>query len=163
MARGSNPPFPTWEAFEHAMVPDRDQLGRYAESGLLRAAWDQSHAWDVVLPHLISGATVGGHKDMVPLPAFVEAANGIGFVSVSRQVHRDGSLRKIEARLATTGGSALQFGLAAALCYRGLSPADVYVDDELVRIGDVELPLRHGRLWIDWPSSRDRERNHHNE
>jgi class 3 adenylate cyclase len=85
-------------------------------------------------------------------------ANAVGFVNVARQKDPDGSVRSLAVSLPAPGGEALQFGLAAALAHRGIPPGLVDITARRLAFDDTELPLRAGRLWVNWPTSRTRPR-----
>lgn len=152
-------PPPTFEAFERLIAPHRSELvASYPELPMLRSVWNQYTAWRQVRPLLLPGEATGTERDQAPLPSFAAQAGGIGFVNVDRQKDADGSVRSLDARLTAPGGEALQFGLAAALSHRGVRPGDVAITDRRLVLGEIELPLRDGRLWLNWPTSRTRPR-----
>ncbi len=70
---------------------------------------------------------------------------------VNAEQEGDGAIRDVRVARPTPGGEALQFGLAAAAEFLGLRASDVVIEEEFVQIGDHRLPIRDGRLTLDWP------------
>lgn len=150
---------PTEAQFLRRMTPRLDEhTGRFPQEAMLQRVWDQQRAWWTLRP-MLRGVTSDerwrGVDDRAPILRFVRAAAQVGIVNAEPEMEHDGAVRDVKATRATPGGEALQFGLAAAAAFKGLHARDVAVDDRSVTIGDHTLPLRHGRLLLDWPRTRD--------
>ncbi len=140
--------------FERQFTPQRSKyLGAYPEQPVLKSVWTQYAAFRSLQSHLLAGDHQGTFRDRAPLPAFCREASGIGFVTVARQKHSDGSVRELSVTLPTEGGISLQFGIAAAARYLNLEPSDIVIDDDTLWIGPTPLPLNDRKLWITWPTS----------
>ncbi len=145
----------SFEDFENLLAPNRSRfVDHYAEQKILEAVWRQHEAWKAAKPFLIPDKTSGTFLDDATIPVFMRSASGVGFVNVDQQKHSDGVVREITASLPAPGGSAVQFGLAAAALHRGHKPQDIKFLENRILIGGIELPLTStGKLWIHWPTS----------
>jgi class 3 adenylate cyclase/CHASE2 domain-containing sensor protein len=149
----------SFEAFERLVAPDRSALvASYPERPMLQAVWNQHRAWQRIRPLLLPADNRGTERDQAPLPIFAIHADGVGYVNVDRQKDSDGSVRSLAVSVPAPGGEAMQFGLAAALTHRGLAARDVDITEDRLAVGEIALPLRAGRLWLDWPTSRTHPR-----
>jgi len=150
---------PTEEDFVRRMAPQLEKnTGRFPELTMLQRVWDQQRAWATIRP-LLRGKTSDerwrGAEDRAPILRFAEAAAQVGIVNAEPQLESDGTIRDVKVTRATPGGEALQFGLAAAAALQGIHARDVVVDDERVTIGEHTLPVRNGRIILDWPRTDD--------
>jgi class 3 adenylate cyclase len=145
----------TFAELESRVAPQKGEfVGSYAERATLAAVWRQHQAWRALRPLLLPGDSQGGtFLDGAPLPALAAQADLVGFVNADRQRHADGTLREIDTRLPARGGFVPPFGLAAAAAHLGLGPEAISASDDVVLVGERRLPLRRGRLWINWPRS----------
>ncbi|MEE8154404.1 MAG: CHASE2 domain-containing protein [Phycisphaerales bacterium] len=144
----------TFEQFVRAVAPGvGEHTGDYPELRLLCDAWRQREAWRLVrrFLHPESGSSTGSYRDIAPLPRFAQHAKAAGFVN--RQDDPDGELRSIAPLLPGAGHHAVQFGLAAAALHLRLPPTDIRVTDDHLVLGEVELPLVAGQLWLAWPTT----------
>jgi class 3 adenylate cyclase len=136
--------------FLAVVAPDVDRhTGRFAEQAMLDRLWSQRSAWRS-LQGLLPGAGAGSVDDAAPLPALAAAAAGCGFVNVERQIDPDGEVRSMPVVLPAADGAVAQLGVAAAALHAGVA---IELEEDAVRVGPHRLPLRNGRLWIDWPTS----------
>ncbi|MCP3903038.1 MAG: adenylate/guanylate cyclase domain-containing protein [Planctomycetes bacterium] len=158
--RTADPPFSSFQAFERAIAPDLTEITRsYAEQDLLRSTWRQDEAWRIVRDHLQPTDHLGDYCDRPPISALAEAASGVGSVTVTKHVHGDGAVREVPMDEDAPGGTALQFGLAAAMVHGDIEPVDVTFESDRITVGDeVTLPLNDGNLWIRWPTSTTADR-----
>lgn len=158
MLAAPGPP-PTLEQFVHRMSPRLDEnTGRFPELLMLERVWDQARSWATLRP-LLRGSTSDdrwtGVEDRAPLLRFAEVANAVGIVNAEPQFEKDNAIRDVTVTRPTPGGEALQFGLAAAAALQGIPARDVVVEDNSVVIGEHTLPVRDGRLLLDWPNTQD--------
>ncbi|MCZ6445687.1 MAG: adenylate/guanylate cyclase domain-containing protein [Planctomycetota bacterium] len=142
----------TFEQFVGAVAPRVDEhIGDFPQLRLLRNAWSQHEAWRLAGPLLLPGPSTGSYRDKAPLPTFVRHADLLGFVN--RQEDADGEVRRLQLLRPARGGSALQFGLAAAALHLRVGPSAIHIDDDRAVIGENELPLVGGHLWLAWPTT----------
>lgn len=151
---------PDWASFEEAITPTRSAIGgAYPEQPMLRTVWTQHTAWKTLTTRLLEpDGHLGTHQDVAPLPLFAARASAVGFVNFESGQDSDGRVRELPVLRQAPGGTVLQFGVAAALAHQGLAPDALEVEGDRLRAGDVELPLRDGRLWIAWPTSQTEPR-----
>lgn len=152
--QNATPPFESLDAYEHAVTPGLEAgVGYYIEKPIIESAWRQHRAWRLMRRFLLPGDTRGTFRDKAPLPEFVDASSAVGFVDVKDQIDSDGVMRKATIKRPAEGGSAVHFAVAAAASFRGVDSARLTVTGDRLNVGDVTLPLRHGSLFIDWPTS----------
>jgi class 3 adenylate cyclase len=157
--RTADPPFETFRAFERAIAPNLMEItASYAEQDLVRSTWRQDQAWRIIQDRLQPSDHVGDYRDRPPVSALARSAAGVGIVTITKHVHEDGAVREVPIAEDAPGGTALQFGLSAAMVHAGLDPADVTVESNRLVVGDTELPLNDGNLWIRWPTSTTADR-----
>jgi class 3 adenylate cyclase len=148
------PAVPPFEEFERRMTPSRPAtIDAYPERKPLRDVWEQARSWEAVRPMLVDPVTKGDFRDRAPLRIFAEAAKAVGNVRAEAEQHPDGVVREVKVKRPAPGGEVLQFGVAAAALHRGAVPQQADITDDAIRSGDVVIPLREGRMWINWPTS----------
>ncbi len=149
----------TFEQFARALIPSlSDPLGSYSEKKTLLAVWDQHQAWESLQESIGGEPARERYRDLPPIKKLAKSARTIGFVNIDQDQHADGAVREVSLQAPTPGGDAVQFGLAAAATHLGLMPADIEFADDEVWLDQVSLPLRDGRLWLDWPTSETEPR-----
>jgi len=116
------------------------------------AAADRQQSSRRALPGTLTGGSKNALSagDRFPLAQFGEAAGGSGYVHIVRR-SRDGGIRHIVPTQAVGGGHVVPpLGVAAAMHHldRG---TDLTLEDDLVVIGDVEIPLGDGAMTVCWP------------
>ena len=142
----------TFQQFVRAVAPAVDEhTGDFPEQRLLRNAWSQHEAWRLAGPLLLPVQPAGSYLDVAPFPPFGRQANLVGFVN--RQEDADGEIRRLRLLMPARGGSALQFGLAAAALHLGVGTSAIRIEDDRAVIGGNELPLVAGQLWLAWPTT----------
>ena len=142
----------TYKQFVRAVAPGVGEIiENFPEQQLLRNAWFQHEAWRLAGPLLLPGQPAGSYLDVAPFPPFGRQANAVGFVN--RQEDADGEVRKLRLLRPTLGGSALQFGLAAAALHLRVGMSAIRIDDDRAVIGGNEVPLVAGQLWLAWPTT----------
>ncbi|MHC4318843.1 MAG: CHASE2 domain-containing protein [Planctomycetota bacterium] len=145
---------PTFEQFVRAVAPDiGEHVAHFPEEALVRRRWDQYESWRTLQPLLAPPPDEGTYRDRAPLLAFARGADMVGFVNVHVRQDPDGELRTLPLHEAAPGGSVLQFGLAAAALHLGLGPDDVRLESGRATIGNMNAPLRDGRLALAWPTT----------
>jgi class 3 adenylate cyclase/CHASE2 domain-containing sensor protein len=152
--KNSGGKYKTFAEFQNRMAPNLDErTGYFAERPALRSAWEQHESWAAIGSMLYRPGVAGSHLDRAPLLKFIRRASGVGFVNATQQKDSDGSIRRIAVNLPAPGGEVLQFGIAAAAAHLNIPPSEIQIERDFIQIGSVRLPLRDGKLWIDWPTS----------
>ncbi len=152
-------PKPTLEQFVRRMTPQLDEnTGLFPQLAMLQRVWGQQRSWWTLRPKLrglTTDARWTGAEDRAPLLQFAEVAAEVGIVNAEPEAEADRAIRDVLVARPTPGGEALQFGLAAAAALQGIHARDVVIEDDRIVIGEHTLPVRDGRLLLDWPNTKD--------
>ena len=140
------------QAFRLALTGGDRSLDRFPERLLLDEAFERDRAFASLARFMAAGTGEGSALDAPPIPMFAERAAGIGFVN--SRPDADGQHRRVRPFWATPYGGLPQFGIAAGLLQLGVAPRDVKVEDSALVFPDGRrMPLEHGEIRIDWPTS----------
>lgn len=137
---------PVDDAFQRERVDPAVRQG-IASALAERAAWDL-----LVLRDRSSANGRGSFTDRPPLLALAEAGRYCGSVTAG-QTDADEMKRRAQVRFEAQGGHMLSLGLTGAALMLGVPPGRVQVADAELRIDGLALPLEHGLLRLDWPTS----------
>lgn len=75
----------------------------------------------------------------LPFPELAAAASGVGHNVLAADP--GGQARRMLPFIETPAGAVPSLGMAAALAYRGLTPADVQIEGQTLRVGGAHVPL----------------------
>jgi class 3 adenylate cyclase/CHASE2 domain-containing sensor protein len=107
------------------------------------------------LPGLVAEPTrrEASPSDRMPVPSLLERAGACGYVTILYR-DPDGAIRRIHATVPMTPNeSALPLGLAAVVHHLDIDPKAVSIEDDLLTLGSVQIPLQDGLITINWPRS----------
>lgn len=141
----------TLKAFVARIAPDVGaHLRTFPQRRMLEYVWDQQQSWRTLRRFMRPGGDPASPSALAPIHRLAESARSAGFVN--QQDDPDGVKRSVEPTTDAHRAEAFQFGLAAAALHRGLDRREVVVEPPHLLVGDVVLPLRGGRLWLNWPT-----------
>jgi class 3 adenylate cyclase len=156
------PPSTAPEEFLAMIVPERakpvaDAFAQGRADPAVRqgmaAALAERAAWDLlVLKDRTSSNGRGSFTDRPPLVGLAEAGRFCGSVTAG-QTDADEMKRRAQLRFEAHGGHMLSLGLTGAALLLGVPPGRVQVHDDALVIDAASLPLEHGLLRMDWPTS----------
>ncbi|MBM4111211.1 MAG: CHASE2 domain-containing protein [Phycisphaerae bacterium] len=119
----------------------------------MAAALAERASWDLlVLKDVASAHARGSFTDRPPLLALAESGRYCGSVTAG-QTDVGEMKRRAQLRFEAHGGHMLSLGLTGASLMLGVPPGRVQVNDDALVVGDRSLPLEHGLLRLDWPTS----------
>jgi class 3 adenylate cyclase/CHASE2 domain-containing sensor protein len=119
----------------------------------MAAALAERASWDLlVLKDARSANGRGSFTDRPPLLVLAEASRYCGSVTAG-QTDADEMKRLAKLRFEAHGGHMLSLGLTGAAIMLGVPPGRVQVQDRALVIDDASIPLEHGLLRLDWPTS----------
>ena len=158
-----------WALARGGEVPDLDEFllaltgGRTVRAGAdfdavgrIDEIWERAQSWRVLQEELAKdedpAKAPDGHIHEPPIPILAAECDGVG-VATSDVFDLDGAKRHTGVAWDVPGGQCMQFGIAAAATHRGVAVDAIGITPDALVIGTVRLPLRDGKLFIDWPTS----------
>jgi class 3 adenylate cyclase/CHASE2 domain-containing sensor protein len=130
-----------------------ERIGEFGERKLLERVWLRGESWRAIQSKILADArSRGTPQDIPPIPVISRTGRSAGVVNAEPDPF-DGKLRRVTPFFATDYGLAPQFGLIAALTYQGSTCADVAVGPIELGVGDVRIPMRGGKVLLDWPTN----------
>ncbi|MBN1626908.1 MAG: protein kinase [Deltaproteobacteria bacterium] len=93
-------------------------------------------------------ASVSRNEMRLPLPAFGENASGVGLVAASPASGDSGC--SYPAFIGYKGSIIPSFSLSIAASYLGLTPGDIKVEDDIIRLKNLSVPLTEGEMLIKY-------------
>jgi CHASE2 domain-containing sensor protein len=146
-----NPPASV-DAFVLDLTHGDRALGDFRERQLVTEAFERDQAFGALAKSMGSGIGEGSPLDAPPIADLGRRAAGIAFVNSVPDA--DGEQRRVKPFWDTPYGAIPQLGLAAALRFDGMSPADVQrLPDALVLPDGRRIPLERGSIAVAWPTA----------
>ncbi|MCE9618815.1 MAG: adenylate/guanylate cyclase domain-containing protein [Planctomycetes bacterium] len=128
------------------------RMGDFGERKLLERVWLRGESWRAIQGKILSdAASKGTPLDLPPIPMISKVGSAAGVVNAEPDPF-DGKLRRVAPFFPTDYGRAPQFGLIAGLVFQGRTVQDAKVEEQVLRIGSSTIPLRSGKVLLDWPT-----------